>query len=157
MTILLPARMARALRDDSLSERSKHGVIVFGTLIGMLVSSQSLLGGRTYGELFIGVAYGALVIVGIRVCYRANGADSGRHFAERYVCLGVPTGFWVYGIYYIAYFGAYGVLRERPGFDAAAFAVTVRVPFLVLSFVAMGVYFWILRHYFRSIAGAAVL
>ena len=157
MLLLAPNRMAIALKNGSLPERTQFGVVAVGAVLGMLISHQSILGARTYGELLLGLMYAGIVVAGIRACYRANGGGLGHHFAERYVCLAVPTGVWVYGAYYILYYGAFVVLRARPGFDARAFAVTVRTPFTLLAFVVTLLYYWLLRRYLRSIVDVAAL
>ena len=134
-----------------MTERAKVQIVGIGTACGMLVSGQGVLAGRTYGDIALGLIFVAIAILGIRRCYRINGAADGQAFAERYVCLASPIEAWIYGAYYLLYVGSYNVLRVRSGIDGPTFAAAAHPYVIVTALAAIVLYFGILGRCFRRI------
>ncbi|MGH7655058.1 MAG: hypothetical protein ACREN6_10385 [Gemmatimonadaceae bacterium] len=155
MLVLSTTRIADALRDGRLTERAKVQIIGIGTACTMLVSGQGILAGRTYGDIALGFIFVAIAILGIRRCYRINGGAAGHAFAERYLCLAVPVGVWIYGAYYLLYVGSYNVLRVRSGIDGGTFAAATHPYVIVTGFAAIVLYFGVLGRCFRRILAAS--
>lgn len=148
MLLLAPARIADGLREGTLSERSRFQLVMLGTVVGMLFSKGPVSGLRTNGELLLGVLFLAVTVLGLRSCYAANGGADGHGFVERYVCLAIPVGFWVYGCFYLLYYSAFLGLKAGSGSTVPNFAASEWFP-VALSLAATLVYFRILRGYIK--------
>jgi hypothetical protein len=123
-----------------------------GVVLPAILANLSPRGFRTWGDAFYLMLYLTGMCAGIWACYRANDEGDGRGFVERYVCLSVPLSILSYLIYIVLFYGAYFLLRDRPGFGPAAFAQTVK-PYAVLTGLALlFAYFATLRAYIRRVS-----
>jgi hypothetical protein len=152
MLLLAPARIADGLRDGTLPERSKFHLLLLTSVLGLLFGRRTPTF-RTYGDLVLIGLFLAVALLGLWSCYRANGGANGRAIVERFICLGVPVGIWLYGGYYLLYYGSY--LLFRPSVAGAGPHLSSRLNgwSVATSFMAMVVYYWILSRYIRRSAG----
>lgn len=157
MLILNPARVAAGLRSGSISEEAKARLIVVGYIVTMLLGGRSLPGYRTWSELLLSAVYLGGALGGIWSCFRANQEGDGRAFVERYMCIGVPVSILVFGLYTALYYAAFFALRGRPGYDAASYATTVRPYFVLLSLLALAVFFLTLRRFIKQVSGVPAI
>lgn len=152
MLLFRPGRLADALRSGTLSEVAKARLMLAGYGLGIIFSRGSFWRFRTPLELLLTVVYVGLFLGGLWGCYRENAEADNRNFVERYICLSVPVGIWTYGGYYLSWYVAYFLLRQRPGYDAAAFPTTMRPYVLVAGIVVLALYFSLMRRYIRRAA-----
>jgi hypothetical protein len=153
MLLLSPARVALGLRTDTLSEAQKAGLVIAGVILTAVLGSLSAPRGfSTWGNVLYLVLYVAGMAAGIWACYRANEEGDGRGFVERYVCLSVPLTALMYLGYLTLFYGAFFVLRERPGFETDAYAATVQPYFGPIALALLFAYFAALRVYIRRVA-----
>ena len=154
--LLSPLRVADGLRSGSLSETQKARLVLVGYVITLVLSGRSLAGIRDLRELIATGFYLVVVVSGFWGCFKANQQGDGRSFIERYVCLGVPLSIVVYGLYTLAYYGGFVVLRTR-GYDAVSYYQAAQPYFMVLSLVTVVVFFAILRRLLVRVASATAV
>ena len=152
MLLLAPARIADGLRDGTLPERSRFHLLLVTSVLGVLFGRRSPVI-RTNGDLLLIGLFLAVTLLGLWGCYRANGGAAGRGIVERFMCIGVPVGIRVYGVYYVLYYGAYLVFRPSSGEASPhSFVLSQWWP-VTTAFIAMVVFYWTLSRYIRRAAG----
>ena len=152
MLLLAPARIADGLRDGTLPERSRFHLLLLTSVLGMLFGRRTPVI-RTNGDLIQIGLFVAVGFLGLWSCYRANGGAAGRGIVERFMCIGVPVGIRVYGVYYLLYYCAYLVFRPGSGEAARhSFVLSQWWP-VTTAFLAMVFFYWTLSRYIRRSAG----
>lgn len=152
MLLLDPGRVAAGLRTGELTEAQKAKLVLGGFVVVSLLTASSASVPRTWGGVLYAVLYLACSVAGIWSCFRANEEGDGRSFVERYVCLSAPLSVLMYLAYVVLFYGAFFVLRHRPGYDAASFAQTVAPYFVLVGLALLFGYFALLRKYIKRIA-----
>lgn len=87
-----PARVAEALRADTLSERDKLQLVVASVILADLFGSLGILYALRAPVFLVPSVLGmAITFIGLYASFRANQRGDGVRFVERLVCLGFPV------------------------------------------------------------------
>ena len=147
---LNPRQLANAFRGDRVPERTKYHLLLLGS-IGQLVFGQPFLArARTWSSAQSVVITVAIVIWGIRSCYKANSRGDGGGFVERYICLSVPISIYATLAYFIAAF----IIPSAAGTDGSSGRSASAWAWFGLS-IGMNVVVYLALRYFVGVAAGA--
>ena len=96
MLFFNPFALARALRDNSLSEDIRFRFVMMGLVFSTIYSlMDSLAVSAGASKMTTTVSYSAIILVGVYWAHSTNARGDNRAFIERWICLGVPLHWWL--------------------------------------------------------------
>jgi len=149
MPPLLPATIARNLRDGLLTERQKLGYVVLYLLVQ---TATRLINSPTQRSPWQYLLYAGISLVGTWFSFHTNARGDNRNFIERWLCLLFSISIWVLYLPALLIDGAYITLFRIYGTSIYALLPVWSSASRILNFVLLGLLYVLLNHFIRIAA-----